>query len=772
MKLDEEAFRRGLWPEALVAALASLAVAWPLTGLLREDTWLLPGVLLVALVAIVGAVLRTLDVPPSFVSLGQLLLAIGGVAQLYLKDTLWRGLVPTRATLDGVTELLQEAGTVLQTYAAPAPTTDGVSFLVVAVLTLTAVSVDSMGVTGRAPASAGIPLAAGFLVSVSNSGQAMEPWYFAAVAACWLLMMAQQGHRVLGAWPSADRREAVGDDNITQNVPNHRGLAQTLGVLSLVVAVLGASAIPHLPPTFFADGLARDPDARTVSGDAGQVSFTETMDPGQDLRNQSQAPVLSYRTDATRVEPLRVTATERWEDGRWVAPTRTTAALLPVNAPIPTPEGLSGSVEVGEAQIQVLGNALEPPHLAAPGPLSGLTLEGGDYRFDPTDATVVLQSSAERYSSTYLTLPAGGALPAGTGDAAADTGAFDEDLLAVDPASADAVAELAQEVVGDVENDLAAAVLMQNHFRSGQYRYSLTLAPAAESDASDPIGGFLETGQGYCVQFATAMVMMARGEGIPARMAVGFLPGTTQVDGTRKVIAADAHTWPELWISGLGWTRFEPTPGIQSGPPPAYARNPVETGDAAPSTQTVTQTVTPSATPEPDAGSRDGLLDQLRDILPILGRVLVGALVLALLMALIPLAGRRYREEGVRSAEDARERVEGQWLLLTRTLGDLGVDEPPARSPRDMGRHYRAGTALHHSGEQALGRVTATLERARYAAPGAVADADAERMGEDVREVVDQVRHTTPWNVRANAALLPRSGMDGVRDQVGRLFRR
>jgi hypothetical protein len=89
-----------------------------------------------------------------------------------------------------------------------------------------------------------------------------------------------------------------------------------------------------------------------------------------------------------------------------------------------------------------------------------------------------------------------------------------------------------------------------------------------------------------------------------------------------------------------------------------------------------------------------------------------------------------------------------------------------------MGRHYRAGTALHHSGEEALGRVTATLERARYAAPGSVGETDAERMGEDVREVVDQVRHVTPWNVRANAALLPRSGMDGVRDWAGRLFRR
>ena len=77
--------------------------------------------------------------------------------------------------------------------------------------------------------------------------------------------------------------------------------------------------------------------------------------------------------------------------------------------------------------------------------------------------------------------------------------------------------------------------------------------------------------------------------------------------------------------------------------------------------------------------------------------------------------------------------------VLTRSLGDLGVEEPPARSPRDMGRHYRAGTALHHSGEQALGRVTATLERARYAAPGSVADADAERIARGVSGTVHAV---------------------------------
>ena len=216
MRLDDRAWwERGLWAEGFVAALATLAVAWPLTDLLREETWVVPAVAMVVLVALTGAVLRTLDAPPTVVALGQLLLGLAGLVVLYLRDTLWRGVVPTGATLDRVATLLQQAGAVLQTYAAPAPTTQGVAFLVVAVLTLTAVSVDSMGVTGRAPASAGIPLVAGFLVSVSNTGQAMEPWYFAAVLVMWLLMLAQQGQRLTLAWPTANRRESRGGDDVT-----------------------------------------------------------------------------------------------------------------------------------------------------------------------------------------------------------------------------------------------------------------------------------------------------------------------------------------------------------------------------------------------------------------------------------------------------------------------------------------------------------------------------------------------------------------------------
>ena len=87
----------------------------------------------------------------------------------------------------------------------------------------------------------------------------------------------------------------------------------------------------------------------------------------------------------------------------------------------------------------------------------------------------------------------------------------------------------------------------------------------------EPIRNFYETRRGYCVQFATAMIMMARAQGIPARMAIGFLPG--QAAGTDKYIvkASDAHAWPELFFQGYGWLRFEPTPGARAGTPPPYA---------------------------------------------------------------------------------------------------------------------------------------------------------------------------------------------------------
>lgn len=768
---------RSLWQEGAVAALASLAVAWPLTSLLRENTWVEGTLIMVILVAVSGAVLRAFGVGPTATVLLQAVAALWTVLYRFLADTLWYGL-PTPDTAGAAAALLQEAGQVLRTYAAPAPTTEGVEFLIVLVITLTALSVDSIGVTGRSPAAAGIPLAAGFLVSVSNTGEAMPPYFFVAVAGIWLVMIAQQGGRVVGGWSSADRREAVGSQDVSRGPTGYRTIARVLGGCTVIGALLAASLLPHLPPTYFAEGLARNADGRSLDGDSGSVSFTETMDLRQDLSDQSQAPVLRYRTNTTAPAPLRVTSASVFEDGEW---------LPPDYAQTPTERGnglfewdgatnaLDPDVPSEPVEITVLRNSLRAPFLALPAPALSADL-GVAWELDGATGAVRVEAPPEDYQARYLELAPRGGLPDNVGaqPATPPPGEAEdfEDYLRVDPASEQVISALADEVVGGAENDVEVASLIQNHFRTGAYLYSLELAPGG--DETDPISHFLATRQGYCVQFATAMVMMARHEGIPARMAVGFLPGTIQSDGSRAVLASDAHTWPELYIDGLGWTRFEPTPGRAGNVPPGYALTETQTPDVEP---TAGADPTPTAEPTvPDStgtGSEDsGWWDSLRDLAPSIGRVLLALLALAVLMMVLPWAGRRYREAGLRSAATDPDRVEGHWLLLTRSLEDLGIQEPGSRSPREMRDHYREATSLDRRSLEALGRVTATLERTRYASASAQDPGQVPVMARDVRSVVDGVQEKLPWNVRVHTRVLPRSGLHAIRESVGRVFRR
>jgi transglutaminase-like putative cysteine protease len=66
--------------------------------------------------------------------------------------------------------------------------------------------------------------------------------------------------------------------------------------------------------------------------------------------------------------------------------------------------------------------------------------------------------------------------------------------------------------------------------------------------------------QGFCEQIGTALVVMLRSLGIPARLAVGFTPGERNpFTGLWEVKAKDAHAWAEVWFPGIGWQAFDPT---------------------------------------------------------------------------------------------------------------------------------------------------------------------------------------------------------------------
>lgn len=70
----------------------------------------------------------------------------------------------------------------------------------------------------------------------------------------------------------------------------------------------------------------------------------------------------------------------------------------------------------------------------------------------------------------------------------------------------------------------------------------------------------LESRQGYCSYFATAFVLLARAEGFPARYVEGFCVPVSQ-SKEMTVSSSMAHAWPEVYIEGIGWLPFEPTPG-------------------------------------------------------------------------------------------------------------------------------------------------------------------------------------------------------------------
>jgi protein-glutamine gamma-glutamyltransferase len=96
-------------------------------------------------------------------------------------------------------------------------------------------------------------------------------------------------------------------------------------------------------------------------------------------------------------------------------------------------------------------------------------------------------------------------------------------------------------------------------FLKTKYAYTLQLTG---TPGKDPLAHFLfETRAGHCEYFASAMTIMLRTLGIPAREVNGFLPGEfNELGGDYIVRASDAHSWVEAYFPGSGWIVFDPTP--------------------------------------------------------------------------------------------------------------------------------------------------------------------------------------------------------------------
>ncbi|HXI40725.1 MAG TPA: DUF3488 and transglutaminase-like domain-containing protein [Bryobacteraceae bacterium] len=117
---------------------------------------------------------------------------------------------------------------------------------------------------------------------------------------------------------------------------------------------------------------------------------------------------------------------------------------------------------------------------------------------------------------------------------------------------------LAEQTVAGIVIDADRARAIENHLRIS-YGYTLDLP---DRESADPIAYFLfERKKGHCEYFASAMTVMLRSIGIPARIVNGFQSGTFNPISKLYVIrASDAHSWVEAFIENRGWTTYDPTP--------------------------------------------------------------------------------------------------------------------------------------------------------------------------------------------------------------------
>jgi transglutaminase-like putative cysteine protease len=125
------------------------------------------------------------------------------------------------------------------------------------------------------------------------------------------------------------------------------------------------------------------------------------------------------------------------------------------------------------------------------------------------------------------------------------------------------IAALARTMTARAGTDLERARAIERRLRT-DYVYALEMP---SHQPADPLADFLfARRRGYCEYFASAMAVMLRGLGVPARIATGFQSGLfNPITGLWVIRASDAHAWVEAWIPGNGWTTFDPTPPDPNG---------------------------------------------------------------------------------------------------------------------------------------------------------------------------------------------------------------
>jgi transglutaminase-like putative cysteine protease len=246
------------------------------------------------------------------------------------------------------------------------------------------------------------------------------------------------------------------------------------------------------------------------------------------------------------------------------------------------------------------------------------------------------------------------------------------------------VYRLANRLTAGAPTGYAAVKAIERHLQD-EYLYSEQV-PSADL----PLNSFLfEEKRGYCQQFSGAMALMLRMVGIPVRVVAGFSPGSYNRDtGEFRVRDLDAHSWVEVYFTGIGWVPFDPTPAIapadsQSSGVLATSAARGDAGEISGGSRS-SSALSERGTNVTAAASDDGGAGWVLPALLVLVLVVTGGA--ALLMGI-----RVRRRRGLTPAE----LTEAQVVELRRALERLGWAVPATTTLMGLERRLRRASGPH-----------------------------------------------------------------------------
>ncbi|MFD6422725.1 DUF3488 and DUF4129 domain-containing transglutaminase family protein [Streptomyces sp. NPDC060198] len=754
---------------ALCAYVATLLAAGALLPLVDPWTWIFEAALLLAVQSAGGALARRF-VPARAGAVGvQALVTLVLLTVAFARDRALLGVLPGPRAVQWLGDLLTAGTDDVGRYAIPAPMTDGIRLLLVGGVLLIGLLVDVLAVTLRASAPAGLPLLALYSVAAGLSGGGASRLLFFLAAAGYLLLLLAEGRDRTAQWGRLFGGPARGGPTPGNRVKRPVRTGHRIGALALGVALLVPGSMSAL-----GGGLVGDLGAGNGRGGGGTISAVNPLVSLQDDLNQSKdREVLTYRaTDgAQQGSYLRILSLDRFTGSEWLPSKR---ALSDVPDRLPQPVGLGKDVVAVETTAEITASEdYQQDYLPMPYPATRVRVDGR-WRYEPEGRTLIgdggQTTGGERYRVSSLAVEPTAAQLAAAGLPPKE---LTLEYTEVPTSLPDVVAETAAQVTRGSANHYEQAVALQDWFaQNGGFSYDTTVSSGTGTAA---IARFLKDRRGFCVHFSFAMAAMARTLGIPARVAVGFAPGTTQVNGSVSVGLRDAHAWPELYFEGVGWTRFEPTP--TRGTVPSYTVPEAPTGAADTSAApTASASAQPSAAPSasescPAQMRREGACGPSAApvaadtagpgfplgtvVLVVLGAALVVLVPLSPLLWRTRLRARRLYGSGGRTPSDAAARTLAVWREITDTAWDHGIVPDDALTPRRAAdRIVRLGE-LDGEPAAALHRVAGAVEQALYAPrpqPPVRAAEDAVTVGAGLAERASRF-------TRLRAALAPRSAV-------------